>query len=91
MARWLERLAEYNYEVVHRPGLLHRNDDAISRYPVAPIAERTWLLVYRKDALKKLQGADAVLSEVVTWLRLMARHPQQEMQGKTFNLRYSPT
>ncbi|KRX79180.1 Retrovirus-related Pol polyprotein from transposon [Trichinella sp. T6] len=31
VARWLERLAEYEFEVVHRPGQQHRNADALSR------------------------------------------------------------
>ena len=31
MARWLEGMAEFNYEVVHRPGKQHCNADALSR------------------------------------------------------------
>ena len=31
MARWLEALAEFNYKVIHRPGKLHSNADALSR------------------------------------------------------------
>ena len=31
VARWLEALAEYDYEVVHRPGKQHQNADALSR------------------------------------------------------------
>ncbi|KRY44988.1 Retrovirus-related Pol polyprotein from transposon [Trichinella britovi] len=31
VARWLERLAEYEFEVVHRAGQQHRNNDALSR------------------------------------------------------------
>ncbi|KRZ50459.1 Retrovirus-related Pol polyprotein from transposon 17.6 [Trichinella nativa] len=31
VARWLERLAEYEFEVVQRPGQQHRNADALSR------------------------------------------------------------
>ena len=33
VARWLEMLAEYTFDVVHRPGLLHGNADALSRLP----------------------------------------------------------
>ena len=31
VARWLEALAEFNYKVIHRPGKLHSNADALSR------------------------------------------------------------
>ena len=33
VARWLESLAEYNFEVIHRPGSQHSNADALSRQP----------------------------------------------------------
>jgi len=31
LARWIETLAEFNFEVEHRPGRLHCNADAVSR------------------------------------------------------------
>ncbi|KRX51502.1 Retrovirus-related Pol polyprotein from transposon, partial [Trichinella sp. T9] len=31
VARWLEKLAEFDFEVVHRPGKKHQNADALSR------------------------------------------------------------
>ena len=33
LARWLERLGEYNFEIIHRPGQLHGNADSLSRRP----------------------------------------------------------
>ena len=33
MARWLEALQEYNFQIVHRQGRLHGNADAMSRRP----------------------------------------------------------
>jgi RNase H-like domain found in reverse transcriptase len=32
-ARWLEILEEYDFEIVHRPGLQHANADGLSRIP----------------------------------------------------------
>ena len=36
VARWLERLAEVNYIITHRPGKSHNNADSLSRYPHKP-------------------------------------------------------
>lgn len=33
LARWLERLGEYNFEIIHRPGRLRSNADSLSRRP----------------------------------------------------------
>ena len=33
VARWLERLQEYEFEIKHRPGKFHNNADALSRRP----------------------------------------------------------
>lgn len=33
LARWLERLCEYNFEIIHRSGQLHTNADSLSRSP----------------------------------------------------------
>ena len=33
MARWLEILASYNFEIKHRPGKQHGNADGLSRRP----------------------------------------------------------
>lgn len=44
IARWLKQLAPFDYQIVHRPGKLHRNADALSRQvtkgvqPSAPLA-----------------------------------------------------
>ena len=42
MARWLKGMAEFNYEVIHRPGKQHFNADALSRDSVVNVG---WILV----------------------------------------------
>ena len=37
VARWIERLAEYDFDIEHRPGKQHYNADALSRYPVSTV------------------------------------------------------
>ena len=42
LARWLEVLGSYKFDVIHRPGRLHSNADALSRLPSAsqqPLSE----------------------------------------------------
>jgi hypothetical protein len=34
-ARWMNLIAEFDFEIVYRPGLSHRNADALSRRPCA--------------------------------------------------------
>jgi archaellum component FlaC len=34
-ARWMDLIAEFDFEIVYRPGLSHRNADALSRRPCA--------------------------------------------------------
>ncbi|ROT85243.1 hypothetical protein C7M84_019236 [Penaeus vannamei] len=36
LARWLEKLEQYNYQVVHRAGRVHSNADSLSRRPCEP-------------------------------------------------------
>ena len=33
LARWLEKLQEFQFAIVHRPGRKHNNADALSRIP----------------------------------------------------------
>ena len=39
LARWLEELGQYDMTILHRPGRLHQNADALSRMPVGGLCE----------------------------------------------------
>ena len=55
LARWLERLEEYNFTVVHRKGSQHNNADALSRLPCQQCG---------RDSHTP-ENSDATLSEVM--------------------------
>ena len=42
MARWLEMLSRFDFKVIHRPGKLHGNADALSRRPCDPSDCNCW-------------------------------------------------
>lgn len=50
LAHWVERLQQYDFEVVYRKGVLHRNADRLSRRPCVEIDCRYCAKVELKDA-----------------------------------------
>lgn len=78
VARWLEKLAAYNYEIIHRPGKRHSNADALSLYPaVSAISnkEDAWIPTLDLYDLHKAQQEDEVLSLLLQWLHNVERPP----------------
>ena len=76
-SRWVEQLAAFDFEVIHRPGKRHQNADSISRIPcrqcgwegekvdvVAPVKEDEQLDL-SPDAMKDLQLKDPDIAEFV--------------------------
>ena len=50
IARWLHKLQEYQFSIIHHPGRLHNNADAMSRIPckqcgIAPADENSTVAV----------------------------------------------
>ena len=41
LARWLERLQEYDFSITHRPGKKHQNADSLSRHPCTQCGRET--------------------------------------------------
>ena len=84
VARWLERLAEYNYRVEHRPGRQHSNADSLSRLPCkqcglaivnesscAMLTQDTsagFILVWTQEEIKNFQREDDNLLQVIRWV-----------------------
>lgn len=76
-ARWLEQLASFEYEILHRPGKLHQNADAVSWRPSSNQVEvhveevrATSEAVPQEDApwdLAAAQLQDSTLQQLRQW------------------------
>ena len=73
-ARYLDLLGEYDMEIVHRPGVSHQNDDALSRRPCERTDEETACRQYRLTGREK----DSRAVRVVTKRQLSATVKQEE-------------
>ena len=76
LARWLEKLQEYQFTIVHRPGLKHNNADALSRLPcrqcgrqaedtIASISSPTVSGGYSANEIRQMQLDDKCLGALL--------------------------
>ena len=90
MARWLELLQEFDFEVIHRSGRCHTNADALSRYKDegegnSPCVTAT--LLAAKDSgcsmnMQQLQQEDDVIGPIHQALSQGARPNPADIKGK---------
>ena len=87
IARWLEKLQDYQFTIVHRPGRQHNNADALSRFPcqqcgrtshvfnqpIATISATGMTAGYSSQELRNLQLNDECLGQL-----LLARERNQQ-------------
>jgi hypothetical protein len=91
LARWMEELAQYNLEIIHRPGAQMINADALSRRPCNPTCahcsrreeregEYLTAAIHLQDQVdwSKEQDMDMDLKAVKEWLAADAK-PEWEM------------
>ena len=76
MARWLECLSEYDFEVVHRPGTKHTNADALSRMPALSVSYHFRRFV----RCNRISGCHVGL-----WMNLLRNKDRTPALGKLFN------
>ncbi|KRX39366.1 Retrovirus-related Pol polyprotein from transposon 17.6 [Trichinella murrelli] len=78
VARWLEQLAEYQFDVVHRPGKQHGNADALSRQsckqcgmgsPCQAISLNA-ISCGGENMIKQWQEDDPEIQQVIKWLSM---------------------
>ena len=92
MARWFERLSDFDFEVEHRPGQLHGNADGLSRFPwdegALEKVERDTTLIQSvnmgplsRKSICAAQNQDPVLSQVVKWLETGVIPARGDVEG----------
>jgi len=63
LACWMERLQQYDFEIIYRKGVLHINADRLSRRPCENTKCQYCAKIEVKEALKTEDIAKIVLSE----------------------------
>uniref|UniRef100_A0A5S6QHH5 RNA-directed DNA polymerase n=1 Tax=Trichuris muris TaxID=70415 RepID=A0A5S6QHH5_TRIMR len=98
VARWLELLSSYNFEVEHRAGRKHGNADALSRVPdyvqknsisiVNHLVKlRSWLPNVDAQEMLQAQRSDPEIGTVLEWTEKES-WPEQSPTGANRALRY---
>ena len=91
VARWIERLALYDFDIEHRSGKQHANADALSRYPVrvsAVSVVEIWFPPEFKADFVKQQAHEPITSALLGWCK-KAQHLRQELlEGEPQDLWY---
>ena len=79
LARWIETLAEYDYDVEHRPGRLHSNADAVSRQT----CKQCWGRVAPTTWIDKCERAEEVIDPLsVHTLQLLPEFTHTDLAEK---------
>eukprot|EP00731_Ephydatia_muelleri_P028380 Em0020g24a len=74
LARWMEKLQEYDFKVVHRRGTQHNNADALSRQPCKQCGRDSHVVgavmqwpfqSYTPEEMQKLQNDDPAIGPVL--------------------------
>ena len=89
VARWIERLAEYDFDIVHRPGQQHSIADALSLYPhtvIAISAAEHWLSPQSKTQFRKNQAKDFITSSLLMWIKKAVRPNANDLEGASREL-----
>lgn len=81
LARWLERLGQYDFELKHRAGRVHDNADALSRRPCAEIDCKHCDRVDERDGWSESTAESAPLRRISVspdLMTSMARHTDED-------------
>ena len=97
IARWLEILSEFDFEIQHRAGQLHGNDDAVSRIPCSHFGFRddinvesnkyVFTLSTSPSNIRQMQENDDDLQTLRSWLEGKGRPDSIRIEGKSYYLK----
>ena len=87
-ARWLESLASFDFDVVHRPGAQNSNADALSRYPIRAIQFAGNATEYSVDDIAAMQEEDNDIAYARKWVVDGNRPTDDEMNGYSQEARW---
>lgn len=73
LARWLEQLASFQYKIVHRPGRVHSNADALSRLPA--------FLPKQMTPCEQVEETSEAITHSVCAVQLKESHNQEGSEG----------
>ena len=101
LARWLEKLQEFQFTIVHRPGRAHANADALSRQPVRHCSKMcpdasphvvnsvtNLVMGYSCDELQQAQAEDKVIGKLLQAKQADCRPSVAYSTGETLEYRH---
>ena len=95
LARWLEKIHEYSFSIIHRKGKLHSNADAMSRLPSgiqecgeAVIAINSTTLITTPNDIRSKQLSDPNIGPVLQALKDNQPLPSNILQAGSIELRH---
>ena len=81
VARWLEALQEYDFDIQHRAGRQHGNADALSRRPCAAVECRYCLRQEARDQTVPTVATAKTASDEEGWLPLTTQQLKQKQEA----------
>ncbi|KAL1265478.1 hypothetical protein QQF64_003505 [Cirrhinus molitorella] len=88
LAKWLEKLKEYDFKVVHRPGPCHENADVLSSVTLescqvgevqpANTTNTTSFSGWTTEELRAAQAADPDIALIKRWMKESEERPSWE-------------
>ena len=97
LAWWLEQLQEFEFTIVHRPGKMHRNADAMSRqhcskdcpdtHTIATIVPDTISIGYSQEEIRQAQLEDSIIGEILQAKQEDSKPASEHAKGQRMEYR----
>ena len=90
VARWLEKLSSFDFEIVHRPGTSISHADALSRNPpLSSLFEPVTVSAVNTQSARDIESilVENIIPRVIEWVRVGERPPRNSLFGEARDLR----